>query len=197
MQLNIDVIHNTYKKLFNMERFVKLYEEFFLFENYEFGCSMVFLNFSEIEEIQKQIDPDDLTEDGLETEPHISLLYGIHDGGNHKKLSSSEISKLLNISKEALNDDIILTKISMFDNKDYDVLKFDVKSSLLGDINKKLAKFPHTNSFPDYVPHVTIAYLKKGTGEKYIQKFKDIKNLRVASEKIVYSRPDDSKVETY
>jgi 2'-5' RNA ligase len=178
------------------KKFIKLFEEFIaLFEKYEYGCSMLFLNLPEIKEIQAQIDAADLDENGLENEPHITLLYGIHDGDKHKELSSAEITKILNISKEALGDDITLTKISTFNNDNYDVLKFDVKGTLLDEINQKLAKFPNTNYFDEYHPHVTIAYLKKGMGEKYIKKFENFKNIKPATEKIVYSRPDGSKVE--
>jgi hypothetical protein len=58
----------------------------------------------------------------------------------------------------------------------YDVLKFDVRyptksGAFLHKINSKLQELPHTNGFPDYHPHSTIAYLKSGSGKKYIEKF--------------------------
>lgn len=36
------------------------------------------------------------------------------------------------------------------------------------DINKKLKELDYKNDYPDYTPHITLAYVKSGEGEKYI-----------------------------
>mgnify|MGYP003352094323 CR=1 FL=1 len=41
----------------------------------------------------------------------------------------------------------------------------------LNALNKQLCKFPYTNDYPDYKPHITIAYVKKGLGKKYLDIF--------------------------
>lgn len=114
-------------------------------------------------DLHTKIKKEDLTEDGIEESPHITMMYGFHT--NHAELVFQSVRRL-NIHYV----DVLLTKLSMFDNPKYDVLKYDVESPQLHDINKHLkSTFLITNEFPDYIPHATIAYLKKGKGKKYIK----------------------------
>lgn len=184
-----------------MQRYVKLFEEFSLvLENrneHPYGCSMVFLRYPELFKIQDSIDPNDLHDNGFENEPHVTLLYGIHDGGEHEELSKDKLQEIINISRPTLDEMIILKGITAFENDDCDVLKFDAEAPALREANKKLSSFPNSNSFPDYKPHVTIAYLKPGKAKGYIEKLKDIKDIEVEPEKIVYSRPNGTRMEEY
>jgi 2'-5' RNA ligase len=84
-----------------------------------------------------------------------------------------------------------LKNVSLFENDDYDVLKFEVNAKVLHEINDRLKKFPHTNNYPEYHPHCTIAYLKKGRGKKYVKMLEGT-SIEVTPSKIVYSRPDGS-----
>lgn len=156
-------------------------------EKYDYGCSMVFFEAPEILEIQKQIDPNDLQGKGFESEHHVTLLYGIH---------SDEVddSQVMELSRPALDTPIVLRNISLFENEEFDVLKFEADGPILFEINRKLVALPHTNNFPEYKPHATIAYLKPGTGKKYAKQFTGI-NITVTPNKIVYSKPDGSRVE--
>jgi hypothetical protein len=43
-----------------------------------------------------------------------------------------------------------------------------VKTPELEALNKELSKLPNQNTFPDYKPHLTLAYLKKGEAAKYV-----------------------------
>ena len=63
--------------------------------------------------------------------------------------------------------------------------------SKLEEVNKRLSELPNSNQFPEYKPHITIAYVKKGLGKKYADpNYKyQIKNIS----KIVYVRPDKSE----
>jgi len=63
-------------------------------------------------------------------------------------------------------------------------------------MNKKLCKLEYTTDFPKYEPHVTLAYVKKGTGVKYKQTLKDGLDGKFTPTKIVYSKADGS-VEEY
>lgn len=57
---------------------------------------------------------------------------------------------------------------SIFDNPDYDVLKVDITSPDLLRLNKLVcAKVPHADLHPEYHPHLTLAYLKKGYGRQF------------------------------
>lgn len=98
---------------------------------------------------------------GLETEPHATVLYGLHEQV-HKDLVyrvCGGLSKPLEV--EILGD-------SAFENEDYDVLKLDVESPMLRKMNEALKSFPYTNDYDSYKPHMTIAYLKKGKAKKYL-----------------------------
>jgi 2'-5' RNA ligase len=156
-------------------------------EKYDYGCSMVFFQAPEIFKLQSAINPQDLQGKGLEDEPHVTLLYGIH---------SDEVddSQVMELSRPALDTPIVLRNVGLFENPEFDVLKFEADGPILFEINRKLVALPHTNNFPEYKPHATIAYLKPGTGKKYAKAFIGI-NVTVTPSKIVYSKPDGSRQE--
>lgn len=160
---------------------------------HEYGCLMVFLDISKKvwDEIQNLIDKDDLYVDpdddsfGRENNPHVTILYGLH--GSIKDKDIEEDIKSIKEPKIAFKN------VSSFDSKDYDVLKFDVKSSDLVKLNKIFSEYPHTSSFPDYHPHCTIAYLKKGLAKKYADKLKDKVDIEFEPSHIIYSKIDGSE----
>jgi hypothetical protein len=159
-------------------------------KKFEYGCVMLFFDFPEMRKIQKPIKIEDIylvegdDSYGLETEPHTTLLYGLH-----KEVSDSDIS---NVLKEFTFGDVYAHNISLFENPDCDVLKFDIEGDCLFECNEKLKKFPYTTDFPDYHPHLTIAYLKPGTGKKYIKGNQE--NPFVLTPKYaIYSKSDKTK----
>lgn len=163
-------------------------------QTYDYGCSMIYFDFPKMNEIHSMIEEEDIyTEDGdrsygLETEPHATLLYGLHS-------DEIEDEDVLSAStRPGIPDELKLHNASCFNNDKYDVLKFDVDNDHLHKINAELTKFPHTTDYPDYHPHSTIAYLKKGKGEKYTEKLKDAW-YSVNPSKIVYSKPSGDKIE--
>lgn len=142
---------------------------------YEYGCAMLYFDFPQMFKIQDAIDPDNVYEDpdddsfGFETEPHITLLFGLH-----KEVTDEQVKDIVT---KFVYGPITISKLSTFDNLDYDVLKFDIPNTSSGagflyKANKDLAKLPHTTDFPNYHPHMTVVYLKKGTGKKWIKKLK-------------------------
>ena len=153
---------------------------------YEFGCAMLYFDFPEIAKVQDIIEKSDIHPNGLEDEPHITLLYGIH---------SDEVSDddVMDVSTSTPIESIKLSNLSLFKNEEFDVLKFDAEAPELAKINKKLSEFPNTNNFPDYHPHCTVAYLKPGEGKKYLDKFNGITH-DVFPTKVVYSKPNGEKV---
>ena len=106
-------------------------------------------------------DPDDeVFKYGLEKETHTTLAACLDND-----VDLDEIKKILLPLKDY---GVALTDVSMFGNKDYDVLKCNAASMNLYVTNKKiLDKFPSHSEFKEYHPHVTIGYLKKGCAEKY------------------------------
>ncbi len=158
---------------------------------YEYGCLMLGVNIPNWKKITDQIKPEDLYNEpgfGIEDDPHVTALFGFHDN----EVSLDDIKKF---TKKIVNRPlpIKLTGISLFETKDkpYDVIKFDVKSNELTRLNKWLRRLPHTSAFKEYHPHMTIAYVKKGLGQKYISQFAE--PLNVIGDKLIYSHPDKTK----
>jgi hypothetical protein len=152
---------------------------------HEYGCLMLYLDIPKWEYLEKSfIKPEDLYTDevgfGIEDKPHTTILFGFHDD----ETVPNKIKELLTDEKEI---EITLEGISLFESEKYDVLKFDVKSDDLVQLNALMKdNFEYTNSFPNYHPHLTIAYVKKGEGGKYCGKIKD--NVVYRSSNIVYSQ---------
>ena len=164
--------------------------------SYKYGCVMLYLDLDENKEneIQSLIDENDLylgTEDdpgyGREDEPHVTVLYGIHSD-----VPDEDVEKLID---KLTQPELILNKISIFDNSDkgFDVVKFDVENNELHQMNEMFKKLPYTSEYPDYHPHVTIAYVKAGEGEKYVKTLPEDTEIKIKPNKIVYSKPDGSK----
>lgn len=152
---------------------IKTFEDF-LNENQadrQYGCLM--LTFDDDgwkEEMESMVDENDLyTEEeghGLELEPHCTVLYGFHD-------DDFDMNKCIQMCVPCEDLKVGSNGISLFKNEKYDVLKYDIESEDLNKLNSAFVKnFKHTNKFPEYHAHCTIAYLKPGTGEKYVKKVK-------------------------
>lgn len=127
-----------------------------------------------IKQIQESIDPEDLAEKGLEDEPHITVKYGLHSNDPNQVQQAINDWQLQRGHKPIR---VKLGKLSIFpadENKSqrggssYDVLKIDVNSPDLYSLNRFLGqKLDHTDTFPKYIPHITIGYLLPGLGKKY------------------------------
>jgi hypothetical protein len=165
---------------------------------HDYGCVMINFNFPEMKRIQDIINPDDLYEDpddksfGLERESHVTLLYGLHKGVPEKEITTA----LSGITF----DDCKLYNPSLFENEEYDVLKFDVGyvargGAFLSKANRALKAFPYTSDFPDYNPHMTIAYLKPGKGKKYVDILKNKADEFITKpDYATYSKTDGKKI---
>ena len=160
---------------------------------HEFGCLMFKVPFKNWSKLLNTIDKDDLyTEEGddgygLETESHVTVLYGLHEEVDEKNL----IDWIKDFSKD-MEYHISISKMGVFKNSKFEVLKLDVDSESLKYFNKKLCEnFPYTSKFPEYNPHITIAYLKKGTSQKYLKKISTPIELNL--ETLIYSKVDGKK----
>lgn len=157
---------------------------------YEYGCTMLYFDFPLINKVHDAIDPNDIYEDendptfGLETEPHTTLLFGTHEG-----VPLDNIKQVL--SKYQFNT-CKIHNASLFKNDKYDVLKFDVQGDSLHQCNADLKQFPYTSNFPDYHPHLTVAYLKPGKGDRYANMLKN-QEWELVPHYAVYSEPNGTK----
>jgi 2'-5' RNA ligase len=122
---------------------------------------------------------------GVETKHHVTLLYGLLEEVTDKEV--------FDICMKHKIGEIKLHNASAFKSENYDVLKFDASNDELHAINKELDELPNENSFPEYHPHCTIAYLKKGVVQKYIDLLKDREHV-VEPNSIIYSKIDGEEI---
>lgn len=174
-----------------MEDYFKKLEDYIVERtaDVEFGCLMVYFDIPNWKEILEKVNIDvkDVHRYGLEKEPHVTVLYGFHLDKVNKNDIKKEIEKL-----KIKPFKIKLSKITQFQNKEYDVLKFDIENETLKKLNKHFgANFPYTNDFPEYNPHMTVGYVLPGSGKKYLGK--DFSSIEVDANKFVYSEKADAK----
>jgi hypothetical protein len=107
----------------------------------------------------------DLEEGGRETEPHITVKFGLHTNDPHDVAMALEGQGPVRLR---------FGKTTMFsrEDKDYDVVKVDVESQDLHRLNERITAHAAlsggvTDTHPTYEPHATVAYVKRGLGEKY------------------------------
>lgn len=158
---------------------------------YEYGCVMIEVPVSNWNEITSYIDPEDIYTGGDDTHgiqefPHLTLLYGLH-----KEVTPEMVKSVFEGFTKDIN--IEVNGIGIFENNDYDVVKFNVNpDGALQELHDKLSELPNSDQFPNYTPHITIAYVNKGTGKKYVKpdyKY-EVKNV----DKITYSMVDGNEI---
>lgn len=162
-------------------------------KNYDYGCVMLYSDFpGEIIKLQDIINPTDLQDPGIEYEPHCTLLYGLHDGVT--------LDQVTNIVNQFKFSNLRAFNPSLFENPEFDVLKYDIgyqtnNESSLHQCNEKLKILPNTQTYPDYHPHMTIAYLKPGMGKQYVEMFKNkgANEFITTPSYIMFSQPDGTK----
>jgi len=103
---------------------------------------------------------------GLEETPHMTLIYGIHED----EIDPSVIREVIKDNIESFN--ILIRKIGYFESDDYDVVKYDIEptKNLLKYRKLFLDSFENTQTFKEFHPHMTLAYVKKGKGKTYAKK---------------------------
>lgn len=122
----------------------------------------------------------DLAEGGREEEPHCTAFFGLHD---------SDPAPVFEILSHFRPVRLRTGKIGVFHRDDYDVLKIDVESDQIRRMNAAFRNLPHTSEFRNFVPHITIAYVKKGLGPVYALSFNDLDDECVCGTAIL-SDPD-------
>ena len=169
---------------------IKKYLEFINEDNsHSFGCVMLELdidNWKEITSFIKKEDVYDVEGFGIEDEPHVTLLYGLE-----KSVTTDDVKEKL---KDFKDIDVKIESIDIFENEYFDVVKFNVKKTKqLQSIFDTLSKLPNQNKYKDYIPHITIAYVKKGKGKKYV--YKDYKHEIGKLNDVIYSKASDDNTD--
>jgi len=169
---------------------IKKYTQFLNESNgFSLGCVMIEVPVSNWDEIISSINKEDLYTDegkpGIQDNPHVTVLYGLHE-----EVSLEQVKSVFEDIDESL--DIKIEGIGVFENENFDVVKFNVvPCDTLQDLHNKLSEFPNSNEYPEYEPHITIAYIKKGHGKKYedLAYKHSIENI----DEVCYSLTDGSK----
>jgi 2'-5' RNA ligase len=150
-------------------------------QKYEYCCLMASFDIENWTSVLALVDPNDILNTpglGYETEPHVTILFGLHD-----EVPFEQIVRLTKSYKSPITAEI--TNLSFFENEEFDVLKFDIKSDDLQALHDVATVFPHTTTYPIYHPHMTLAYLKKGTARSYAKELKD--PIQISSKEYIYS----------
>lgn len=141
---------------------------------------------AEVKGLGAKIPPELLAEDGREADPHITVKYGLH---------GDEADKVREVLKDQPPVKVKLGETSLFSNPDADVVKIDVDSPDLHSLNKKIADaLPHTDTHPDYKPHVTVGYVKPGQGGQFAGD-KSLDGREVEMSSITFSDRNGNKVD--
>jgi hypothetical protein len=92
-----------------------------------------------------------------EVEPHITLLYGLMRPGPAWKWHVDEILKGLTIESPRIKE------VGFFynaDDRNVAIVAFVEVSDSLLEANTRLKLLPHVDTYPEYRPHLTLAYVK-------------------------------------
>jgi 2'-5' RNA ligase len=149
----------------NSYNFLNIYKDLNI-DLKKLNCVMLDLNIdNEIKDIIATIDPNSFYESQNYTwikgyvgnSAHCTLLYGLLD--NVKVEHCQEVLEGINLNE------LRIKEYSFFESPNEEeyyciVAKLEVDSELL-EAHKRLNFLPHINTFLDYMPHVTIAYIKK------------------------------------
>ena len=93
---------------------------------------------------------------------HITVAFGIN------------INTDINLIKEIVRNRpsyFQITELSLFENDNFDIIKFDVMSSDLRILNHIIkSKMEVKSIYNEYHPHLTVAYVPKGMGRELIER---------------------------
>lgn len=134
-----------------------------------------------------RIKDDDLAAKGREDDPHVTVLYGI---------TGDDVEPLRELLKAQAPIPVTLRRTSVFKNGDadgFEVVKLNVDSPALHQLHSAIkASMPFESTRPMYQPHVTVAYVKPGCGDKYAGLL-DLEGRKVLLTKLCFCDRDGGK----
>lgn len=136
------------------------------------GCIMCALDpesAKRVHQAQNYIREDELTDDARELASHVTVRYGIEE---------ATVAELYNKLSQIANGPIHLEleDLTFFETPKADAIHFRVKTDqILLDLRDEIEDICEClpDNHPDYIPHVTIAYVHKGMGAEICQRIKE------------------------
>lgn len=108
-------------------------------------------------------DPEEPSDFGREDEVHVTVKFGLHE--------KDPGPDLLKIIEQTEPFEIEVGPVSLFENEKFDVVKFDIEGEGLFRLNARIsAELECTDTYPEYHPHMTVAYVTKGTCRELVGK---------------------------
>jgi len=140
----------------------------------------------------KWIEPEDLAPDGIEHDTHVTIRYEIIGG------KFEDIYHDISNYYDALELEVI--GIEVFDTPDGDCVHFRVKPTeellnMRSDIERMMECEP--NKHPTYIPHISIAFIKKGMGD-YVKQHLEVEYtfpFKITADRVIYSKKDGKRSE--
>lgn len=130
-------------------------------------------------DLVSQDDPPHDATSGRELNPHVTVKYGLHTDDAEEVRAAVQSQAPVAVQ---------FGKCSYFKGEQHDVLKIDVQSEALHALNGHIAaRLECTDTFPDYKPHVTIAYVKPGLGEHYASRLNDLEGRTAVFDRLTFS----------
>ena len=129
------------------------------------GCLLIRFPVADCVEIQKWVEENIAPENIItpERETHVTVLYGVKD-----TIPPSEIEAFCAQLPFVV---LKLKSIGLFNQDLQDVLKIEVESPQLIEINRRLREYLGEHNIEPskfaYNPHVTLAYVKKGSCDQF------------------------------
>lgn len=159
---------------FSSHSFPKVYEDLGISIS-KLGCIMLDVEKLEVSDV---IDSDHLYYasdkshfwiDGIVSEkvPHVTLLYGLMRSGMEMQKHVDAVLELVEAGDfpDYFPREVVIEEVSFFESnlpdEPYYCLIAKVSPLNLKEVNDRLRLLPHCNTFPDYEPHITLAYIKK------------------------------------
>lgn len=142
-----------------------------------------------VRELAAKIPDADLAGDGREDRPHVTVKFGLH---------TNDVEDVRRVLANERPITVTLGKTSTFPpsagSDGAEVVKVDVHSPDLHRLNAKIAgALAHTDTHPDYKPHVTLAYVKAGLGQKYTGDT-SLEGRRLTVHDVTFSGKDRSEI---
>lgn len=138
------------------------------------------------DDLANKNDIPDYANDGLIYNSHISILLGI------KTNNPNDIKEYINNNG---NINVILGKTNYFNNRfvDYDVVYLEVLSRDIRALRNKLTKsIDYADISFSFMPHMSLAYVKKGKGKDY-KGLDNFEGTKIEFDSVLFTTPEGNK----